>query len=132
MKKLTLCLILLFLSWKSFSQNDTIVKLQVPIAKLVVTDLLKGDAAKLELLAYRDLVKKLELTNSTQTELSLNLQTQIKNLNAIIDSKANQSELREKAISDLEDEIKRINRQKKLYKIGSAIGAAAILLSLVQ
>ena len=132
MKKLIMCLSLLFLSLKSFSQNDTLVRLPAPLAKLVITDLLEGDVAKLQLLEYKELVRKLEEKSIIQNNVNTNLEKQIINLNSIIENQTSQSVLRDKAIGNLEDELRKQSRQKKLYKVGTSIGAAAVLLLLIQ
>ena len=94
--------------------------------------MIEGDVAKLQLLEYKELVVKLEEKNLAQLEINSNLQTQILNLNSIIENQDSQSDLRDKAIKNLEDEIRKQTRQKKLYKLGTSIGAAAVLLLLIQ
>ena len=49
MKKLIPLMLLLLVSFKSFSQTDTIVSLKEPVARLVIKDLIKGDGLGLEL-----------------------------------------------------------------------------------
>ena len=54
------------LSFKSFSQNDTVsttIQLSKPIAKLVVTDLISGDQAKIEVKTLGELIAELEKKN---------------------------------------------------------------------
>ena len=51
-KKLMLLIVLMMMSWKSFSQNvidSTSIQLKKPVAKLVIKDLITGDGAKNEL-----------------------------------------------------------------------------------
>ena len=63
MKKLILLTTIIFLTSKSFSQTvtvtnvDTIVPLKVPVAKLVIKDLIAGDGAKLEILDLNKVIK---------------------------------------------------------------------------
>ena len=55
MKKLKLLIILMMMSLSSFSQTDTdklSIRLEKPIAKLVIKDLITGDEAKEELILY--------------------------------------------------------------------------------
>lgn len=108
------------------------MRLPAPLAKLVITDLLEGDVAKLQLLEYKELVKKLEEKSVIQNNVNTNLEKQIVNLNGIIENQTSQSLLRDKAIGNLEDELRKQSRQKKLYKVGTSIGAAAVLLLLIQ
>ena len=66
-----------------------------------------------------------------QSDLVVNLQVQTSTLQTIIDQKNKQIEAYDQAKADLEKALKRERRTKKLYKIGSTIGAAAILLNVL-
>lgn len=123
------------LSWSVSSQivtDSTKIRLSKPIAKLVVKDLIVGDGLKLEVKTLNELIvetnSKLEVTKNLVT----NLETQVNNYQKIIDNKDLQlgtsSELSEK----LQKQLKKEQRAKKLYKIGSTVGAAAVLLLLIQ
>ena len=123
------------MSLNAFSQNDTLnnkIQLTKPVAKLVVKDLITGDGLKLEL---KTLNKLLEETNGklqTQTLLVSNLRTQVKNYQSIIDQKDLQLGTSSELSKELEKQLKKEARTKKLYKITTTIGAAAVLLLLVQ
>jgi len=123
------------MSLNAFSQNDTLnnkIQLTKPVAKLVVKDLITGDGLKLEL---KTLNKLLEETNGklqTQTLLVSNLRTQVKNYQSIIDQKDLQLGTSSALSKELEKQLKKEARTKKLYKITTTIGAAAVLLLLVQ
>ena len=70
------------MSWKGFSQSDTIPKpivLTKPIARLVIKDLVTGDAAERQLQAMQQILKVTNDKLLTQSDLVLNLKTQ--NLN---------------------------------------------------
>mgnify|MGYP001176599425 FL=1 len=122
----------------SFSQTGTekdstkTIQLSNPIAKLVVKDLIQGDARSKELDA---MVKLISVTNDkliTQSDLVTNLKFQTSTLNNIILQKDNQLKTASEMSKDLQSALKKANRQKKLYQIGSAIGGGAILLLLIQ
>jgi|TARA_R110001592_G_scaffold141074_2_gene362364 hypothetical protein len=124
--------------WSSFSQTDTekdstkTIQLSNPIAKLVVKDLIKGDNSTKEINA---LVKLISVTNDklvTQSDLVSNLKSQTFTLNNIITQKDSQIKTAAEMSDDLQSALKKANRQKKLYQIGSAIGGGAILLLLIQ
>ena len=124
------------MSWKGFSQNDTIIVkpivLTKPIARLVIKDLVTGDAANRELKAMQ---KILTITNDkllTQSDLVLNLKTQVLNYQRIIEQKDGQFKSQEEMSKELQKALKKERRTKKLYQIGSAVGAAALLLKFVQ
>ena len=123
------------LSWSVSSQNvidSTRIRLTKPVAKLVVKDLIIGDGLKLEVQTLNELLAQTNSKLDVTKNLVTNLETQVNNYQKIIDNKDLQlgtsSELSEKLKKQLEKE----QRAKKLYKIGSTVGAAAVLLLLIQ
>jgi len=122
------------MSWKGFSQTDTIPKpivLTKPVARLVIKDLVKADAAAKEVQAMQ---KILTVTNDkllTQSDLVLNLKTQVINFQRIVEQKDGQIKTQAELSAELQKALKKERRTKKLYQIGSAIGAAAILLNVI-
>ena len=123
------------LSWSVSSQNvidSTRIRLTKPVAKLVVKDLIIGDGLKLEVQTLNELLAETNSKLDVTKNLVTNLETQVNNYQKIIDNKDLQlgtsSELSEKLKKQLEKE----QRAKKLYKIGSSVGAAAVLLLLIQ
>ena len=134
---LMLLIISVMISWSSFSQtgieedSSKTIQLTNPIAKLVVKDLIKGDAASDEVKAMQ---KILTVTNDkllTQSDLVSNLKLQVNTFQRIIDQKDEQFDTQKQLQDDLESALKKANRQKKLYQIGSAVGVAAILLNVL-
>lgn len=134
---LMLLIFSVMISWSSFSQTDIeidsskTIQLTNPIAKLVVKDLIKGDAASDEVKAMQ---KILTVTNDkllTQSDLVSNLKLQVTTFQRIIDQKDEQFDTQKQLQDDLESALKKANRQKKLYQIGSAVGVAAILLNVL-
>ena len=123
------------MSWKGFSQTDTIPKpivLTKPIARLVIKDLVTGDAAERQLQAMQQILKVTNDKLLTQSDLVLNLKTQNFNFQKIIEQKDMQFKTQEQLSKDLQKALKRERRTKKLYQIGSIIGAAAVISKLVQ
>lgn len=122
----------------SFSQNVTkvdstkTIQLSNPIAKLVVKDLIQGDASSKELDAMFKLVSVTNEKLVTQSDLVTNLKIQTSTLNSIILQKDSQIDTQANLSKDLQSALKKANRQKKLYQIGSAIGGGAVLLLLIQ
>ena len=123
------------LSWSVSSQNvidSTRIRLTKPVAKLVVKDLIIGDGLKLEVQTLNELLAETNSKLNVTKNLVTNLETQVNNYQKIIDNKDLQlgtsSELSEK----LEKQLKKEQRAKKLYKLGSTVGAAAVLLLLIQ
>ena len=134
-RNLWLSILLVLLSFKSFSQNDTInqkIVLTKPVAKLVVKDLITGDQRADELIAVNALLKETEFKLNTQSTLVLNLQTQIKNYDQIVSELDGKFELQQKLSEDLELALKKQRRQTTIYKIGAGVGAVATVLLLIQ
>ena len=98
---------------------------------MVVKDLIKGDAASDEVKAMQTI---LTVTNDkllAQSDLVINLKMQTATLQSIIEQKDGQIKTQEEMSKELQKALKKANRQKKLYQIGSAVGAAAILLNVL-
>ncbi len=123
------------MSLNAFSQTDTLnkkIQLTKPVAKLVVKDLITGDGLKLELKTLNELLVETNGKLETQTLLVSNLQTQVINYQTIIDQKDLQLGTSSELSKELEKQLKKEARAKKLYKIGTTVGAAAVLLLLIQ
>jgi hypothetical protein len=125
------------ISWSSFSQTDTeidsskTIQLTNPIARLVVKDLIKGDAASDEVKAMQKILSATNDKLLTQSDLVTNLKMQVSTYTGIISQKDEQFKTQQELSKDLEKALKKANRTKKIYQIGSAIGAAAILLNVL-
>ena len=81
------------------------------------------------------MVKLISVTNDklvTQSDLVTNLKFQNSTLNNIILQKDSQIKTASEMSEELQSALKKANRQKKLYQIGSAIGGGAVLLLLIQ
>ena len=123
------------LSFKSFSQTDTTsttIQLSKPIAKLVVTDLISGDQAKIEVKTLGELIFELEKKNTTSLDIINNLETQNKNFSLMINDYKEKSDTQAQLSEDLEKALKRQKRQTTIYKIGSTVGLVATVLLLIQ
>lgn len=132
---LMLLIALVALSFKSFSQTDTIpprILLTKPVAKLVVKDLIKGDQTFLELQTTVELLKQTNFKLTTQTNLVTNLNDQIVNYESMVTNLEGKFQTQEKLSNDLEEALKKANRKTKLYKIGTYIGGGALLLLLAK
>jgi hypothetical protein len=85
-----------------------------------------------ELITVQDILKETNNKLNTQAELVTNLKAQVLNYQSIINNKDDQMEQARLASESLQKALKKEKRAKKLYQIGSAVGAGAILLLLVQ
>ncbi len=134
-KSLTLLIALVALSFKSFSQTDTIqqrIVLTKPVAKLVVKDLVSYDQVRLELKTTLELLNETNSKLTTQSVLTDNLQVQIDNYESMVGNLQEKYNTQANLSKDLEAALKSANRKTKLYKIGTYIGAGALVLLLAK
>ncbi len=123
---------------KSFSQTvtktnvDTLVALKVPVAKLVIKDLIKGDGAQVEITELNKVItlKDEQIVLFKQKD-SLKDQ-KIGNLELIISKKDEQFGLERQKSESLLKELKGQRRKTFLYKIGSFVGVIATSILLLQ
>lgn len=123
------------MSLKSFSQNatdSTSIQLTKPIAKLVIKDLIKGDGYAIELETIQQLLTSTNQKLSTQSDLVVNLKSQITNYESILVSKDEQLVTSQQLTKDLEAALRKQKRMSTIYKIGSTVGLAAVTLLLIQ
>lgn len=136
MKKLILLIIILLLSLNCFSQKDTvrdsIVPLQVPIARLVIKDLLNGDGNKIQIV---ELNKELDLTREKvklKDSVIFTLNSKVVNLETIILTKDEQFKLQQELSKKLEKELKSQKRKTFLYKLGTTVGIVSTVILIVK
>ena len=127
MKKLKLLIILMMTSFISFSQNDIdtlSIRLEKPVAKLVIKDLITGDEAKEELglsvKKFQLLEQKIVLKDSVIT----NLNDQISNFNTMISTKQDQLNLSQELSKKLQKDLK---KQKLKTKLAGGAGVVAVI-----
>lgn len=117
MKKLLILVPILFLSFKSFSQNDTLVKLQIPVAKLVITDLIEGDAAKNQLYLTEEQIEVLQEKIVLQDSI-------ISNYEKVINNQSQQLNISQELSNRLETDLK---KQKVKTKLTGGAGIVLLL-----
>ena len=127
---------LVMMSWNSFSQTVTTDSLKIqlpkPIAKLVIKDLIRYDGLTQEVNTVRSILEETNNKLQSQTELVINLRSQITNYKDLTATKDEQLSQQQLAIADLQKSLKKANRTKKLYKIGSTLGLASTALLLLK
>jgi len=125
---------LLLTSLSSFSQTDTekdsVVKLQVPIVRLVIKDLVTYDGLKLELDKTVELLTLERQKVGVKDSMISNLNTKVVNLQEIITKTNEQVALENQKAADLLKELKGQRRTTFLYKLGTTVGmlATAVLI----
>ena len=134
MRKLKLLIILMMTSFISFSQNDadsTSIRLEKPIVKLVIKDLITGDEAKEELILSSKKFKLLEQKIVLKDSVIFNLNTQIDNIRSIVMTKNDQLVLSQELTARLEKDLKKQKLKTKLMG-GAGIAAVVIVVSLLN
>jgi hypothetical protein len=138
MKKLILLTIITLVTLKSFSQTvtktniDTLVPLKVPVAKLVIKDLIKGDGAVIEINELNKVIGlKDEQINLFKQKDTLKDQ-KISNLELIITKKDQQFDLERAKSESLLKELKGQRRKTFLFKVGSFVGVIATSMLLLK
>jgi len=123
------------MSWNSFSQNvtdSTQIQLTKPIARLVIKDLIQFDGLSKEMQTMQTILTETNNKLVTQGTLVANLRTQVTNYQTIIEKKDAQMIEASKLSKELQKELKKQARAKKLYQVGSTVGVVALALLLVQ
>ena len=129
-------MIILLMSWSSFSQTDTVnnkinfknikidssvVKISPRVARLIIKDLITGDANAEELnLTKIKLDKVLEREKEKDNKIDL-LMTKNINLDSIIKKQNEQLKLSNDLTNKLVDELKSEKRNKNLFKVVALI-----------
>ena len=123
---------------KSFSQTvtvtnvDTIVPLKVPIAKLVIKDLIVGDGAKAEIIDLNKVIKLKDEQIGLYKQKDSLKDEKIKNLDLIILKKDEQFSLERQKSESLLKELKGQRRKTFIYKVGSFVGVIATSVLLLK
>lgn len=97
----------------------------------MVKELITFDGLIEESKAVREQLTTLNSKVNTLEEVIANLRLQLDNRNSVVVQKDSQIVEYQNMSSDLKKEVKRLSRIGKLYKIGSAIGVAAILFNVI-
>ena len=123
---------------KSFSQNvtktniDTLVPLKVPVAKLVIKDLIKGDGDAIEIKELNKVISLKDEQFGLFKQKDTLKDQKISNLELIITKKDQQFDLERQKSESLLKELKSQRRKTFLYKVGSYVGIIATSILLVK
>jgi uncharacterized coiled-coil protein SlyX len=118
------------MSSKSFSQTATditLIRLEKPIVRLVIKDLIVGDGTKQELSFTQDKVKLLEQKIVFKDSIITNLNTQIFNYKSIIDTRSEQLALSQELSSRLQRDLKKEQVKGKMVAGTGILGILAVL-----
>lgn len=136
MKKLILLISLLIVTSTTFSKTvtkqDTIVPLKVSTAKLIIKDLIKGDAAVKEVIELEKIIKlKDEQINNFREKDKLKNE-KINNLEQIIYKKDEQITYQREIINSLDQQLRKEKKKSSLLKIGTYIGIISTSLLIIK
>ena len=134
MKKLIPLIILTMMSFSSFSQTDTerSIRLKVPIAKLVIKDLVIGDGAQEELSLLNNKLNLLENKIVLKDSIITNLNKSVMNFESILLTKSDQLALSQELSLKLQTDLKKQKAKTKLFQLGSGalvVGGLVLLLA---
>ena len=108
------------------TQSDTTkIRLKVPVAKLVIKDILKGDGCEVELkLTQEKLIKTEEREKEKDSHIVL-LEEKDKNNNFMLGKKDEQLKISEELTNSLHKELKGQRTKTFLWKVGTYAGIIA-------
>jgi len=108
------------------------VTLQVPVARMVVKDLIKGDGALQELQQTYLIIENQQNQLAFYQQIDTLKDFKINNLSQIIIRKDEQFELEREKSKSLQKELKQKNTQNTFLKIGIGASILTILANLVK
>jgi len=111
---------------------DTIVPLKVPIAKLVIKDLISGDGAKAEIIDLNKVIGLKDDQIKLFKEKDILKDQKISNLEFMFAKKEEQFNLERQKSESLFKELKGQRRKTFLYKVGSFVGVLATSVLLLK
>jgi len=115
--------LLLLTSLSSFSQTDTTkVRIKVPVAKLVIKDIIKGDGCQLELKETQEKLIKTEEREKEKDSHIVFLEEKDKNNNFMLGKKDQQLKVSEELTNSLHKELKGQRTKTFLWKVGTYAG----------
>ena len=133
MRKLIMLILIGMMSLNSFSQNvidSTSIRLQKPIVRLVIKDLITGDSFKKELSLITTKYSLLENKVVLKDSVINNLNFQINNFNSILNTKGSQLEFTKQLNDKLRLEIKKQRIKNKILGGAGLVAIGGIILIL--
>ena len=131
MKKLIPLIISMMMSFTSFSQtatDSTSIRLEKPIVKLVIKDLITGDGAKEELSLVEQKIELLETKIVFKDSVISTLDNRVLNLENILNTKSDQLSLSQELSNKLQTDLKKQKVKTKLTTGAGILVAAGILI----
>jgi hypothetical protein len=107
------------------SSDTTKVRLKIPVAKLAIKDILKGDGCEVELKLTQVKVIKLETREKEKDSHIVFLEEKDKNNNFMLGKKDEQLKVSEELTNSLHKELKGQRTKTFLWKVGTYAGIIA-------
>ncbi len=108
------------------TQSDTTkIRLKVPVAKLVIKDIIKGDGCQLELKETQEKLIKTEEREKEKDSHIVLLEEKDKNNNFMLGKKDEQLKVSEELTNSLHKELKGQRTKTFLWKVGTYAGIIA-------
>ena len=108
------------------TQNDTTkIRIKVPVAKLVIKDILKGDGCEVELKLTQEKLLKTEEREKEKDSHIVLLEEKDKNNNFMLGKKDEQLKVSEELTNSLHKELKGQRTKTFLWKVGTYAGILA-------
>ena len=105
------------------TQNDTIkIRIKVPVAKLAIKDILKGDGCEVELKLTQEKLLKTEEREKEKDSHIVLLEEKDKNNNFMLGKKDEQLKVSEELTNSLHKELKGQRTKTFLWKVGTFLG----------
>ena len=115
-----------------FSQNDTTrVHISVPIARLVIKDLIKGDAAVQEINLLEAKVNLLEEKTAAQDSVIALQKQQLDNLTRVLENKDGQMKVQQELVVRVQKDLKITRAKNTVLKASNGIAIIGIVVSLI-
>lgn len=136
-RKLLLSVLILTLSWNSFSQNviptrdTTKITLSTRTARRIAVDLLEGDKAREEVQILSREIDTLKTVAFLQDSLVLLRENEIKTLNKIIEIHAVGEKEKQQRIDQLNKDLRKQAAMKTVFVTTTGIATVALVVSLL-
>ena len=136
-KKLLLLSLILTLSWNSFSQTVTPIKdtskitLSTETARRIAVDLVEGDRAREEVQILQREVDTLKTITTLQDSLVILRESEIRNLNRIIDIQNVGDREKTRKIEQLTKDVRKQSTLKTIFATTTGITTIALIVSLL-
>ena len=119
------------MSLQSFSQNvidSTSIRLNKPIVRLVIKDLITGDGAKSEVTLVRQKVELLETKLLFKDSVIFNLNERVINFESMLNTQTNQLQLSKQLSDRLQTDLKKQKVKTKLTTGAGILVAVGIVI----